>query len=363
MTLNLTRLPVAHPTGQYEVLVGADLLPNLAELAHIRGPIVLITDSHVGPRHASRLSGAACTVTIPAGEQHKTLATVQTIYNELLAAGIDRQATVVALGGGVVGDVAGFVAATYLRGVDFVQCPTSLLAMVDASVGGKTGVDLPQGKNLVGAFKQPTAVLADITTLQTLPAEEFAAGMAEVVKHGLISNPELFERLEIGDWRFSNQSPISSLQSLVATAIEVKRDVVQEDPFEQGRRATLNLGHTFGHAIEQVSGYRVRHGEGVALGLVAAANLSTRLGYCDPALQERIEAVLQRQGLPTRIPAAYDPAQIYQAMFSDKKKAAGRLRFILLRDVGDVFIAAEVAEAAVLETLTAVQDPESSPLQ
>jgi shikimate kinase/3-dehydroquinate synthase len=363
VTLEPTRLPVTHPTGQYDVLIGADLLPNLAELAHIRGPIVLITDSHVGPLHAHRLGKVACTVTIPAGEQHKTLSTVQTIYDQLLAARIDRQATVVALGGGVVGDVAGFVAATYLRGVDFVQCPTSLLAMVDASVGGKTGVDLPQGKNLVGAFKQPTAVLADITTLHTLPPVEFAAGMAEVVKHGLINNPELFGRLESGDWRFTNQSPIANLQSLVATAIAVKRDVVQEDPFEQGRRATLNLGHTFGHAIEQVSGYRIRHGEGVALGLVAAAHLSAQLEYCDPALQGRIEAVLKAQGLPTRIPAAYDPAQIYAAMFTDKKKAAGQLRFILLRDVGDVFISGDVVEKDVVATLTAVQAQENSSLQ
>ncbi len=348
-------LPVTHPTGQYDVLVGADLLTNLAEHAHIRGPIVLITDSNVGPLHASRLGDVTCVVTIPAGEQYKTLATIETIYSQLLDAGIDRQATVVALGGGVVGDMAGFVAATYMRGVDFVQCPTTLLAMVDASVGGKTGVDLPQGKNLVGAFKQPTAVLADITTLQTLPPAEFASGMAEVVKHGLISNPDLFERLEIGDWRLDIGDSLLNLQPLVATAIEVKRDVVQEDPFEQGRRATLNLGHTFGHAVEQVSGYRVRHGEGVAMGLVAAANLSARLELCDPALQGRIEAVLQAQNLPTRIPAEFEPKAIYQAMFSDKKKAAGKLRFVLLQDVGDVFVMDNVAETAVLATLTAVQ--------
>ncbi|MCB8941947.1 MAG: 3-dehydroquinate synthase [Ardenticatenaceae bacterium] len=354
-SMNPTRLPVTHPTGQYDVLVGADLLPNLAELAQIRGPIALITDSHVGPLHAHRLGDVACTVTIPAGEQHKTLATVQTIYDQLLAAGIDRQATIVALGGGVVGDVAGFVAATYLRGVNFVQCPTSLLAMVDASVGGKTGVDMPQGKNLVGAFKQPTAVLADITTLQTLPSEEFTAGMAEVIKHGLISNPELFGRLETGDWRLNNQSPIANLQSLVSTAIEVKRNVVQEDPFEKGVRATLNLGHTFGHAIEQVSGYRIRHGEGVALGLVAAANLSARLEHCDPALQGRIEVVLQAQGLPTRIPAEFTAETLYQAMFTDKKKAGGKLRFILLRDVGEVFVTGDVAAQAVLASLTAVK--------
>ena len=348
-------LSVTHPTGQYDVQVGADLLPRLAELAQIQGTLVLITDSNVGPLHASSCGEVACLITIPAGEKYKTLATVQTIYDQLLAAGVDRQATVVALGGGVVGDVAGFVAATYMRGVDFVQCPTTLLAMVDASVGGKTGVDLPQGKNLVGAFKQPTAVLADINTLQTLPPVEFAAGMAEVVKHGLINDAELFGKLESGDWRLTNQSPISNLQSLVATAIKVKRDVVQEDPFERGRRATLNLGHTFGHAIEQVSGYQVRHGEGVAMGLVAAANLSARLGYCEASLQTRLEAVLEAQNLPARIPAAFDPKALYQMMFSDKKKEAGKLRFILLRNVGNCFVTEDVAETAVIEAITAVQ--------
>lgn len=349
------RLPVTHPTGSYNVWVGANLLPNLAKIAQIDASIALITDSNVEPLHARQLGEVACLVTIPAGEAHKTLATVQGIYDALLAAGIDRQATIVAVGGGVVGDVAGFVAATYMRGLNFVQCPTTLLAMVDASVGGKTGVDLPQGKNLVGAFKQPTAVLADITTLNTLPHVEFAAGMAEVIKHGLLGNPELFGKLETDNWRLDNQSPISSLQSLVSTAIEVKRSVVQEDPFENGRRATLNLGHTFGHAVEQVSGYRVRHGEGVAMGLVAAANLSARLGFCDPVLQKRIETALLAHELPVRIPATFEATAVYKAMFSDKKKAAGKLRFILLRDVGDVFLSGDVEETAVLESITAVQ--------
>jgi 3-dehydroquinate synthetase len=242
-----------------------------------------------------------------------------------------------------------------MRGIDFVQCPTSLLAMVDASVGAKTGVDLPQGKNLVGAFKQPKAVLADIGTLKTLPPEEFAAGMAEVVKHGLIANPELFERLMIKDFSIDEAS-IINLQSLVIDAIQVKRDVVQEDPFEQGRRATLNLGHTFGHAIEQVSGYAIRHGEGVAMGLVAAANLSARLEDCDPALQPRIEAVLARLHLPTRIPANLPHEALFQAMGSDKKKAAGKLRFVLLSGVGEVFVTGDVTETAVYQTLAAVTE-------
>jgi shikimate kinase/3-dehydroquinate synthase len=351
------RLPVSHPTGQYDIVVGQGLLERVGELAGITGPFVVITDDHVGPLYAGLCAGATAVLTVPAGEQHKTLETVHSLYDELLAAGLDRKGTIVALGGGVVGDMAGFAAASYLRGVEFVQCPTTLLAMVDASVGGKTGVDLPQGKNLVGAFKQPTAVLADVSTLLTLPPAEFASGMAEVVKHGLIAAPELLQRLMREDWQLPANDPAAlfNLQSLVLAAIQVKRDVVQEDPFEQGRRAVLNLGHTFGHAIEQVSGYAVRHGEGVAMGLVAAANLSARLEMCDPALQGRIEAILQHVGLPTRIPAHLPPEQLHRAMGHDKKKAAGKLRFVLLRDVGDVFVAGDVAETAVLDTLHALQ--------
>ncbi len=358
-------LPVTHPTGQYDVLVGDNLLPQLRELACITGPLAVVTDTNVGPLHAAKIEGALTVVTVPAGEQFKTLDTVREIYDQLFAAGLDRKGTLVALGGGVVGDMTGFVAATYMRGLDFVQCPTTLLSMVDASVGGKTGVDMPQGKNLVGAFKQPTAVLADLATLSTLSPAEFASGMAEVVKHGLLANNGLLERLEIGDWRLSpdNQSLIlrqaqdrsSNLQSLVTDAIQVKRDVVQEDPFEHGRRAILNLGHTFGHAIEQVSGYTVRHGEGVAMGLTAAANLSARLEECDPALQARIEKVLANVGLPTRIPADLPPEALFHAMGSDKKKAAGLLRFVLIRDVGDVFVRGNVAKEDVLAAITAVQ--------
>ena len=345
-----TRLRVSYPGGQYEVVVGWGLLSGLREVAGITGPVAVVTDENVGPLYAGQIGAVDSVVTIPAGERYKTPATVQMIYDELLAAGLDRTATIVALGGGVVGDVAGFVAATYMRGLNFVQCPTTLLAMVDASVGGKTGVDLPQGKNLVGAFKQPAAVIADLATLETLPPAEFAAGMAEVVKHGLIAAPAILERWEMGDGRWEI-GIIPKLQSLVVEAIAVKRDIVEGDPFEQGRRAVLNLGHTFGHAIEQVSGYGVRHGEAVAMGLVAAANLSARLGHCAPALQQRIELVLQRLNLPTRIPGGLAPAAILAAMASDKKKAAGKLRFVLIRDVGDVFVTGEVEEAAVLATL------------
>lgn len=352
----ITTFTITHPAGKYPVMVGSRLLSRLRQLAAINGPIALIADSQVAPLYAHHCGQVACLLTIPAGEEHKTLATANELYGQLLECGLDRQGTIVALGGGVTGDVAGFVAATYLRGVDFVQCPTTLLAMVDASVGGKTGVDLPQGKNLVGAFKQPTAVLADIDTLRTLPAAEFAAGMAEVIKHGLIQDPGLFASIEQEGARYRNASP-ARLQSLVSLAIQVKRDVVQADPFEQGRRALLNLGHTFGHALEQVSQYQISHGQAVAMGLVAAADLSVRLGYCPEALPARLRPVLAQVELPTQIPAGLEPAAIYRAMFTDKKKQANRLRFILLRDVGRAFIADEVPETAVMATLTAVQAP------
>ena len=339
-----TTFPVTHPTGSYAVTVGADLLPNLRHLAGITGDIALVSDSNVAPLYAAQIGKTAVSITVPAGEKHKTLDTVRYIYDQLLAAGVDRKCTIVALGGGVVGDMAGFAAASYLRGVPFVQCPTSLLAMVDASVGGKTGVDMPQGKNLVGAFKQPTAVLADISTLQTLPREEFAAGMAEAIKHSLL------------DTRFKLNDHADDLQSLVSNAIQVKRDVVQEDPFEQGRRATLNLGHTFGHAIEQVSGYAIRHGEGVAMGLMLAANLSARLGYCAPSLQDEVEQLLIAHALPTRVPSEFATSDLYEAMWTDKKKAAGKLHFILLRAIGDAFVTGDVEKTAVLQTIDALKE-------
>lgn len=365
-------IPVRHPDGAYNVIVGERLLPQVLDLAGIGGPAAMITDDCVGPLHASTVQSSRLSekphpfnlpvLAMPAGERHKTLDTVRELYDGLLAAGLGRDGTVIALGGGVVGDVAGFVAATYLRGIAFVLCPTTLLAMVDSSIGGKTGVDLPQGKNLVGAFKQPRLVLADIATLASLPGHEFTAGMAEVAKHGLIADPVLWQRLVLEEWRvdprrLANEPLLrADLQTLVAQAIRVKRDVVEEDPFESGRRAVLNLGHTFGHAIEQVSGYAIRHGEAVAMGLAAAAHLSAALEECAPSLPERVEAVLARLGLPARIPASLDPAALRAAMDADKKKKAGRLRFVLIRDIGDVIIRNDVPEAAVIETIEACRE-------
>ncbi|MFW6182372.1 MAG: 3-dehydroquinate synthase [Chloroflexota bacterium] len=345
-----------YPGGSYDVVVGSNLLQRLPALAQLDSShFVVVTDSNVGPLYSSFIERAAGVITIPAGEQHKTLQTVERLYSRFLGAGLDRSSTVVALGGGVVGDVAGFAAATYMRGVRLVQCPTSLLAMVDASVGGKTGVDLPQGKNLVGAFKQPAVVIADVETLRTLPPAEFSAGMAEVVKHGLIAGASLLQQLEREQWRWPPPFAGGRLQTLITQAVRVKRDVVQDDPFEGGRRAILNLGHTFAHAIEQVSGYAVRHGEAVAMGLVAATALSADLGHCDAALQERIERILNALHLPTRIPRELAAEALFEAMGNDKKKAQGKLRFVLVRDVGDVFVTDDVPREAVLACLRKLQ--------
>lgn len=360
-----TQIQVSHPTGHYPIYVGQGLLTFLQEFLTTDAPFVVITDSQVGPLYGGRLEGALAVLTFPAGEASKNLRTVRQLYSQLLAIGLDRRGIIVALGGGVVGDVAGFVAATYLRGVPLVQCPTTLLAMVDASLGGKTGVDLPEGKNLVGAFKQPELVLADLDVLSTLPEDEYAGGLAEVVKHGLIGNASLVSRLESGSWALESedyglrdrdrlltqQTRQADLQSLIVDAIRVKQAVVQEDPWEQNRRAVLNLGHTFAHAIEGASGYRIRHGQAVAMGLTAAAHLSNRLAYCPPELPERIERLLARLNLPTRIPANLTPEMLLRAMQHDKKRESGRLRFILLRGPGDVFIASGIATEAVLAVL------------
>ncbi len=351
-TGGLLRLPMTTPEGGYDILLGRGLLRTLPRrLAERRlgGRVAVVTDESVAPHWAGPVEAAfaeagrpAHVIVLPAGESHKHLGTVAGIYDRLLAADLDRNSVVVALGGGVVGDTAGFAAATYLRGVAFVQVPTTLLSMVDASVGGKVGVDLPQGKNLVGAFKQPDLVLVDPDLLASLPAGEFRNGLAEVIKHGIIGDPQLFAQLET--------SGPESLESLLARAVRVKIGVVQRDPFERGERAYLNLGHTFGHAFEQVSGYSLPHGQGVALGLAASAELAAARGLCSPEVPARISALLSRVGLPTRLPG-FDPAAVLAAMSSDKKRQAGKLRFVLPHAIGSVALHDDVTTDEVLAVL------------
>ncbi len=336
----MTRIPVRTPEGRYDICLGEGLLAQMGRLLVNRGlrpgPAAVVTNAAIAAAQGAALeSGLAAAgftpvlCLVPEGEQHKTLETVAELYRRFLAADLDRRSPVIALGGGVIGDMAGFAAATYLRGVPFVQAPTSLLAMVDASVGGKTGVDMAEGKNLVGAFKQPALTLIDTAVLETLPTAEFRAGLAEVVKHGIIGSPDLFAQLE-------EHGP-TSMAHLVADAVRVKVAVVEEDPFEQGRRAVLNLGHTFGHAFELVSSYSLRHGEAVAVGLVAAAEMAAELESCDPALTARIASLVERLGLPTRLPG-YDVDAVLAAMRHDKKRAGKTLRFIIPQALGDVTV-------------------------
>ena len=348
-------LVIENPQKNYEYIVGAGLLPFLKQLTGIQEKIVIITDQEVKSLYGPSCASIGYIIEIPSGRRHKSLATVQFVYNQLLEKGFDRNGTIISLGGSVVGDIAGYVAATYMRGVNLIQCPTSLIAMVDTSVGGKVGIDLPQGKNLIGVYKQPAKVIADVATLQTLPQPDFASGMAEVIKHGLIAESNLLEQVELGHWAKNwDRSPsyIGELQRLVAQAIQVKINIVQADPFEQGQRSILNLGHTFAHAIEQVSNNAFRHGEAVAMGLVAAINLSARLGFCGMSLQKQIDAILKSVNLPTRIPSNIKPEALLLAMQNDKKKRAGQLRFILIRDIGQAFVSDEVSNQNILDTIS-----------
>ena len=346
-----TTIPVKTPTGEYPIHIYDGVLTDagakLRELG-FAGKCAIVTNPTVGQYYAEQLTESLTDAgfspvlcEIPDGEQYKTLATVAGLYDRFLAAGLERGNPVLSLGGGVTGDIAGFAAASYLRGVPFVQIPTSLLAMVDASVGGKTGVDLPQGKNLVGAFKQPEMVLIDPLVLETLPGAEFRSGLAEVVKHGIIADETLLEKLRAGDF---------SLGWMIAAAVRVKVSVVEEDPFESGRRAVLNLGHTFGHAFEKLSDFRLRHGEGVAMGIVCAARLAQSLGHCTPETTARITDTLAFLDLPTE-PPAHPFESVWAAMGADKKKAAGKLRFVLPRAIGDVDIFADVPRSVVQSIL------------
>jgi 3-dehydroquinate synthase len=346
-------IPVPVRGAEYHLYLAPGLLSQAGRVLRdlgLGGRAVVVTNPVVGQLYAELLGqglGAAgcewAVVEMPDGEIYKTMDTVARLYAEFLRLGLERSSTVLALGGGVVGDVAGFAAATFLRGLPLVHVPTTLLAMVDSSIGGKTGVDLPGGKNLVGTFYQPKAVLCDPEVLATLPAVELRCGLAEAVKTAIIANPALFALLEAGEpW---------PLGDIVRGAAGVKAAIVSADPTEQGLRATLNLGHTIGHAIEQASHFRYRHGEAVSIGLVGATRLAVQLSLCAPEVAERVEALLRRSGLPIRY-AGVDQENLLAALHVDKKRRGGRLRWILPVRIGEVIITDEVPQDAVLEVVT-----------
>lgn len=342
----------------YSVQVQSGLLSQSALIRQcLHGQHVLVVSNEtVAPLYAGQLQPAldglqTSLYLLPDGESHKTFDNVGRVMAALAAMGASRDASVIALGGGVVGDLAGFSASLWMRGISFLQIPTTLLAMVDSSVGGKTGVNLPQGKNLVGAFHQPHAVFIDPDTLHTLPERELRAGFAEVIKYGALGDSAFFAWLEQNVDALLRREP-DALQHAIETSVRHKARIVVADEFERGERALLNLGHTFGHAIEAASAYtRYLHGEAVAIGMLAAARLSTALGMAAAEDAQRLECLLLAFGLPVRIPSGFDDTRLLSLMRLDKKAQSGKLRLILWRGIGQAEVIAGVADDAILSML------------
>jgi len=352
VTVNLQPKP-------YDIHVQPGLMHDVGMLVTRLSPtkkVCILTDTNVGPQYVAPLTAGflnagirPIVAVVPPGEEHKSLADLLPVYDQFLAQKMERGTPVIALGGGIVGDMAGFLAATILRGVPFVQVPTTLLAMVDASVGGKTGVNAAAGKNLIGAFHQPIAVFIDPSVLNSLPLRELRSGLAECIKHEIIRDADGFISLEHNIQRALNLD-IEFLSSLIAHNVAIKARVVEADPFERGERAHLNFGHTFGHAIESVSQYSYSHGECVALGMTAAAHLAQRLNMIDAVAQSRITRLIESAGLPTG-GMKLDVDEVVEAMAYDKKVEAGQIRLILPTKIGAVTIRNDVPMELVKEAV------------
>jgi len=344
----------------YPIYVGADILPKLGELCRplrLSGHGVLITNAVVGPlygqpvRSAFDTAGMALSLLeVPDGEEFKNLQVAGDVYEKLLPLGLDRRSPVVALGGGVIGDLAGFVAATFMRGLPLIQVPTTLLAQVDSSVGGKVGVNLPQAKNMVGAFYQPQLVVSDVRLLQTLPPQELRAGLAEVVKYGVIADKVFFEWLETHLPAILEKEE-DALIHMVETSCRIKAAIVERDERDEGIRAVLNFGHTVGHALEAATGYRkLLHGEAIAIGMVAAARISCQMGLCSEELPRRLQRLIERIGLPAALPIK--PEDVCDTIHYDKKIKNHVMYFVLTKDLGDVTVAPILDPMAALQSLS-----------
>jgi 3-dehydroquinate synthase len=329
----------------YPILVGEGLLRELGQLLHryrlTTSRVALVTDSIVGKLYKEKVveilqqaGFSPLVVEIPAGEEHKNLAWLAFLYDKLIEGRIERNSPLIALGGGVIGDLAGFAAATFQRGLPFIQVPTTLLAQVDSSVGGKTAVNHSAGKNLIGAFYQPRLVVIDVDTLKTLPRRELLSGLAEVIKYGVILNPELFALLEQELSALLKLDP-DLLISVIKTCCQLKALVVEEDETEGDYRAILNFGHTLGHAIESATNYKqFLHGEAVAIGMAFAAQLSHKRKLCDAKVSEHVVRLLKKAGLPVTIPKDIVPAQLIRGMAADKKAASGKIKFVAIEELG-----------------------------
>jgi len=344
--MELHQLTVRHAGGTYPILIGRGLLADASAFDSLApgGAAVIVTNATVAPLYAKSLRQALApryvrveVIELPDGEQHKTLATLETVLGALLAGQHDRKCTLFALGGGVVGDIAGFAAACYMRGIAFVQVPTTLLAQTDSSVGGKTAVNHALGKNMIGAFHQPLRVVIDLDTLGTLPVREYIAGIAEVIKYGAAADAAFFDWLESNLDRLLAREP-EALSWAIRRSCEIKASIVERDERESGERALLNFGHTTAHAIEAGAGYGTwLHGEAVAIGMAVAAELSVKLGALDATASARLRALLQRAGLPVRPPPM--PVEHYLSLMArDKKSEGGSLYFVLLKSLGRSFV-------------------------
>src|SRR5580700_10034547 len=353
----LNTLKVELGERSYPILIGPGLLqqPEFLERYVPGRDVLLVSNTTVGPLYSGMVvqglpSRRVVEVTLPEGEEHKTLATAARVLDVLVANRFGRDCALIALGGGVVGDLTGFAAACYQRGVAFVQVPTTLLAQVDSAVGGKTGVNHPGGKNLIGAFHQPTLVVSDTRTLTTLPSRELRAGLAEVIKYALICDPDFFTWLETHMEELLQGEP-AALAHVIHRSCQIKAEIVGRDEREQGDRALLNLGHTFGHAIESATGYKQwLHGEAIGAGLLMAAAMSRECGLMAAEDVVRVEKLIDRAGLPTHIDGV-SPETALEYMQIDKKVQRGRIRLILLRKIGDAFITADYPELALENTL------------
>jgi len=355
----MQKLDVSLAERSYPIYIDRGLLGQDLIRRHVRGnQVMVVSNETIAPLYLESvtqgLNDLQCdTLILPDGEQHKTLATLERIFDALMANRHSRTTTLVALGGGVIGDMVGFAAACYQRGVDFIQVPTTLLAQVDSSVGGKTAVNHPRGKNMIGAFHQPRAVVIDTAVLDTLPAREFAAGMAEVIKYGLIRDPGFFQ------WLLDNQATLAArdtapLAEAILRSCRNKAEVVAADETEQGNRALLNLGHTFGHAMETFTGYRDwLHGEAVSAGMVMAARMSLELGWLSQADVDRVQDSLAAWTLPVTAPEGMARADFSELMALDKKVQNGRLRLVLLNQIGEALVTGEYDTNALTRTLEA----------
>ncbi len=351
-------------SSSYEIHIGTSILDRMALLIaknHKAGRHVVITDSNVGRLHGDKLITVmqgvglhADLIEFPAGEASKNINTVLAVVKKLLDLGADRKSLLVAFGGGVVGDMVGFIASVFMRAVPYIQIPTTLIAQVDSSVGGKTAVDLPYGKNLLGTFYQPRAVFADLSYLATLPEKEFINGLAEIIKYGVIDDEKILRLLEDNIDSLKKRDMLLLLR-IVESCCRIKKSIVEIDEKEQGLRQILNYGHTLGHALEAQSDFAVTHGEGVALGMIAAARISEKTGYLESAARERIEYLIQKAGLPCRLPGGLPVAKVIARLKMDKKKEGDVVHFVLLKKIGLPFVNGGIDDAVITAVMEEMQ--------